>query len=335
MKHVPGILFAVGLAVSANGGTFTNESPAGLQGMKIIWAVPTNIWPVAKIWSYKVIPQQFSDAVISNAMAIGSFTMNDKVKLSAEALAIDKEAIGFRDKADELHWLNIMPTLGCIEYSDPRAEAGFTWVVKNSVTNAVNVPAVGVPNQEETTQLGLKYLRLLGINIDEIARKPGTDDLDLHWSKGTRGWTDQNTGKEIDELYDFGVFFTRRIDGIEMSGFGDVFIQFGDNAKVSKLEVSWRNLQPYQLLDNFVTPEQIVKSIQSGQTPLPRLEGWPLEEIKTLTITNATPRYSRGRKSKDEPMDFVMPALQLEAIIDNGKTNTLIWFQTSIFPPKP
>ncbi len=290
--------------------------------MKIIWAVPTNIWPVDKIWSYKVIPQEFSVAVISNAMAIGSFTMDDKVKLPPDALAIDKKAICFKDKA-ETKWLEILPTLGYIKYYDPNALAQAVSAVKD-----VPEPVIGVPNETETTQLGLKYLRLLGIDISEIARKPGTDKFDLHWEKRTREWTNQKTHKEIWEVEMFGVFFTRCIDGIEESGFGNVEVSFGNNAKVFELEVSWRNLQPYQLLDNFVTPEQVVKSIQSRQTRLPILEGWPVDEIKTLTITNATPRYSR--KPGDEPMDFVVPALQLDAIIDNGKTNRSIWFQTGI-----
>ncbi len=93
MKAFFVFLFAAGLAASVNGGAFTNESPADI---KIIWAVPTNAWPVNKIWTYKVIPQQFSDAVISNVMLIGSFTMRDKVKLSPQALAIDKNALLFQ-----------------------------------------------------------------------------------------------------------------------------------------------------------------------------------------------------------------------------------------------
>jgi hypothetical protein len=322
VKNALFCLLAAGLAASVNGGTFADGSPADLQAIKIIWAVPTNIWPTDKIWSYKVIPQEFSDAVISNAMAIGSFTMKDKVELSAEALAIDKKTIRFHDKA-ETKWLTIAPALGYIEYSDQNAEAKAVSAIKD-----VPEPVVGVPNETETTQLGLKYLRLLGIDISEIARKPGTCDLDLHWSKKSRERTDQKTKKEIDEVLDYGVFFTRRIDGIEGSGFGDVYVEFGNNAKVHELKVSWRNLQPYQLLDNFVTPEHIVKSVQSKQTPLPILEDWPLDEIKTLTITNATPRYSR--KPGDQPMDFVVPALQLDAIIDNGKSNRAIWFQTGI-----
>lgn len=327
MKKICVFLLVAGLATSVHGGAFTNESPTG---MKIIWAVPTNVWPPSyKIWTYKVIPQDFSDAVISNAMTIGSFTMKDKVKLPSEVPAIYKKALIFHDKTDELHWLTILPTLGCIEYHDEHAEAKAVSAIKD-----VPEPVVGVPNESETTQLGLKYLRLMGINLDEIARKPGTDKLDLHWEVGTREWKDQKAKQWINETNVYGVFFTRRIDGIEMSGFGDAFVEFGNNAKIYELKISWRKLEPYELHDNFVTPEQIVKSVANGQTALPRAAGWPLAEIKTLTITNATPRYSRGRKQPDEPLDFVGPALQLDAIIDNGKTNQYIWFQTGILSSK-
>jgi hypothetical protein len=252
--------------------------------------------------------------------------MKDKIKLPAEALAVDKKAICFHDKADELHWLEILPTFGYIKYYNGNADAKAISAVKD-----VPEPVVGVPDLPEATRLGLKYARLLGIEVSQLATKFGTRDLDLHWIVTTRGWTDQKTKKEIDETDDFGVGFTRCIDGFPVSTFGDLEVDFGNNAKVSKLEMSWRNLQPYQLLENFVTPEQVVKSIQSGQTPLPTLEGWPIDEIKTLTITNATPRYNR--KPGDEPMDFVVPALQLDAIIDNGKTNRSVWFQTGIMKP--
>lgn len=178
----------------------------------------------------------------------------------------------------------------------------------------------------------MKYVQLLGLDASLLARKPGSCNFDLHWETTTREWIDQKAKKKIDEIQGFGIDFTRCIDGIETSGFGDVFVAFGNNAKVHELEVSWRNLQPYELMEHFVTPGQIVRSIQGGQTALPRLAGWPLDQIKTLTITNAAPRY--GRKPGDEPMDFVVPVLQLDAIMDNGKTNKCIWFQTGIFPAK-
>jgi hypothetical protein len=137
MKSLFGFLLAASLAASVNGGAFTNESPADI---KIIWAVPTNAWPVDKIWSYKVLPQEFSDPVISNAMAISSFTMKDKVKLSAGELAIDKNALFFKNK-DESKWLTIVPAWGYIEYYDQNADAKMVSAIKG-----VPEPVDGVPD---------------------------------------------------------------------------------------------------------------------------------------------------------------------------------------------
>src|SRR5258708_23010199 len=183
------LLFCTNCLDSAFGGTFQNESPAGLPGIRIIWAIPSNVWPVDKIWSYRVIPQVFSDAVISNAMAIGSFTMRDKAKLSADVLAIDRKAIFSKDKA-ETKWLQILPTLGYMKYYDGNAEAKAVSVVKD-VPEAV----VGVPELTEATRLGLKYMRLLGIDVSQIARKSGDCDFDLRWEVKTREWVDQKAKK--------------------------------------------------------------------------------------------------------------------------------------------
>ncbi|MGA2868753.1 MAG: hypothetical protein ABSF34_06305 [Verrucomicrobiota bacterium] len=320
MKHFFGFFLAAGLSMAINGGAFANESPAG---MKIIWAVPTNVWPINGIWTYKVIPQEFSDAVISNAMALGSFTMKDKVKLSAGELAIDKSALFFRNK-DESKWLIIVPVWGYIEYNNENVDAKATSAVKG-----VPEPVVSVPDLPEATQLALKYARLLGIDVSLFARKSYTNDFDLHWIVETRGWNNPRTKKPIEEIDDFGISFDRRIDGFPVSGFGDFEVCFGNNAKVSRLTVSWRNLQPYELRGNLISPEQVVKSIEDGRTRLPRLPDELTDGIKTVTITNATPRYNR--KPADGPMDFVIPGLQLDAIISSEKTNMPVWFQTVIF----
>ncbi len=320
MKFLIGFLLAAGLETVARGGVFTNKSPADI---KIIWAVPTNVWPVDKIWTYKVIPQDFSDAVISNAMAVGSFTMKDKAHFSAEELAIDKNALLFKNK-DESKWLAIVPAWGYIEYYDQNADAKMVSTIKG-----VPAPVVGVPDLLEAKQIALKYARLLGIDVSLLARKPNTNDFDLHWIVETRGWTNPSTKKLIKEIDDFGVSFDRCIDGYSVSGFGDFEVDFGNNAKISKLIVSWRNLQPYELRGNLISPEQVVKSIEDGHTRLPRIPKEVMGVIKTVTITNATPRYNR--KEADDPMDFVVPALQLDAIIGGEKTNMSVWFQTGIY----
>ncbi|MGH7953898.1 MAG: hypothetical protein ACREFE_18525, partial [Limisphaerales bacterium] len=94
-------------APMSKGDPFTDEITAG---MKIIWPVPTNVWPPTnKIWSYKVVPQHFSDAVISNLMTIGSFT-NDQSKPSNSLN--DKATFYFGH--DWLKHLSIDPALGFI-----------------------------------------------------------------------------------------------------------------------------------------------------------------------------------------------------------------------------
>jgi len=325
MKKTFSVLCFAALALSVNGGTSTNESPAG---MKIIWAVPTNVWPLDGVWTYKVIPQVFAAAVISNLLAISSFNIKDKIPLPPEAKAIDKNALGFTNK-ENTKYLSIVPAWGYIRYHDLKADAKPTSAVKG-----VPESVVGVPELPEATRLGLRYARLLGLDVSLFARKPHSTDFDLHWIVETRGWTNPKTKKLVKEIDDFGVSFDRRIDGFPVTGFDDFAVSFGNHAKVSDLRVSWRGLQPYELHTNLVTPEQVVKSIAQGKTPVPKIPKWLMGKIKTLTITNATPRYSRG-EFEDQPVDFVVPALRLDVIVDDGKTNMPIWFQTGIFPPKP
>jgi len=45
---------------------------------EIIWKTATNGWP-ASLWVYRVLPSNFSQAVISKLKELGSFTDNDKV----------------------------------------------------------------------------------------------------------------------------------------------------------------------------------------------------------------------------------------------------------------
>jgi hypothetical protein len=312
----------LGCVSSALAGQLSNSVSSRFTG-EINWAAPTNIWPEA-LWSYKVVPQEFSGAVISNLMALGSFTAKDQIPTPAHLLAVDPKAryLGVMG----IKYLEILPTLGYLRYHDDHARAHWTSSVKG-----VSEPVIRVPTQDQITKLGLKYARLAGVEVSQLATKPGTLDPMIECVVQSR----QRVGPEVPndplETNIFGIYFTRCIDGIPVTKFGDFEVSFGNNEKVFDLEVSWRNLQPYQLLSNITTPAQVIGWIRNGQTHLPQLYGWPLDQIKILTITNATPRYSRGRPR--EPMDFVVPALQLDAIIDNGKTNRYIWFQSSILAP--
>jgi hypothetical protein len=188
-------------------------------------------------------------------------------------------------------------------------------------------PIAGVPDENETTRLGLGYLRLAGIDVSQIATKPGTSDLDLHWEKDTIGFVDQRTRKAITLTNGYGVFFNRRIDGVKVGGigrWGGVRAHFGNYAKVVDLQVCWRNLKPYELHD-CPSPEQITKWIRNGQVKVRAISGAVVPVFGKLTITRATPLYDG--KFQDQPMDFVFPYARFEAMASDGKDAIALWFE--------
>ena len=43
----------------SSGGTASASDEVAEQALKVSWDVPTNIWPIGKIWVYRAIPQTF------------------------------------------------------------------------------------------------------------------------------------------------------------------------------------------------------------------------------------------------------------------------------------
>jgi hypothetical protein len=316
------MLFAMTCASSEAGGLPNNGGLIGLTNAEIIWAAQTNAWPEA-LWVYKAMPQEFSDAVISNLMALASFTAKDRTKTPAYLVAEDKKTAFFGQLEGKYKHLAICPTLGYIEYHDPKAEA-----------SSQLQPVTDVPDQDETTRLGLRYLRLLGIDRSQLATKPGTSDLDLHWERGTIQYADQKTKNWITLTNEFGVYFRRRIDGINVSGIGlrgGVRISFGNNAAVADLQLCWRNLKPHELRD-CVPPDHIVRSLRAGRIPLPSQAG-PPAQVRRITIKEATPWYDT--KPGDEPEDLVFPKLDIIVRVDSLETTNTVTITCPIFPQTP
>jgi hypothetical protein len=175
---------------------------------------------------------------MSNLLAIGCFTAKDRTAPPPDIREREKKATYF-SSPDASKRLAICPSLCFLDYRDGKAES------PNQFT-----PVVGVPDEREATRLGLKYLRLVGVDVSQLATKPGTCDLDLHWEVGVLRFTDEKTGAEVARTNIYGVRFTRRIDGVDAWGMGtcgDAVIRFGNNASVASLQVWWRNLKPLEL----------------------------------------------------------------------------------------
>ena len=119
------ILLGCGLCCSAE-----THRLDGLQGYSfrpptntvIVWAA-TNELP-RDVWVYKVVPQEFSMAVVSNVMALCEFQFSNLHKTIDPDIE-DKKLITFTDKKERwTRYLEIAPTLGWIDYyaqSDPKA----------------------------------------------------------------------------------------------------------------------------------------------------------------------------------------------------------------------
>ena len=78
-------LTAIALAIFWNSVSCLGEmSPRreiliGANRIEVFWNVPSsNSWP-SMVWVYRIVPQNFSSAVVSNLMALGPFTMAERV----------------------------------------------------------------------------------------------------------------------------------------------------------------------------------------------------------------------------------------------------------------
>ena len=302
------------IQAAAVGDDLSGGTPVSQTNLTVLWTAPTNSWP-DRLWVYKVAPQEFAGPVISNLLRIASFAMSDRTKVPPAFAEKDKKALFFGELDGHYKHLAICPTLGYVDYYDPKA-----------ASDGYFQPPVEVPNQEKTTRLGLKYIRLLGVDVSQLAVKPGTDDLDLHWDRGTVGYLDQKTKTEVNLTNTFGVFFRRRIDGINVGGIalnGGVFLEFGNTGRVRVLQVYWRNLKPYELRD-CVSPDQIAEWLRTGRLALPAKAG-PPSQITKLTVSFAMPYYDN--KFGDEPENFVVPKVDMVATAERPDGPVTFQFQ--------
>ena len=275
---------------------------------EVISIVPTNELPEA-IWIYKTVKQQFSPCVVSNLMWLGGFTQRDATKSPISHEIPDKETLYYANK-ERTRNLGIYPSVGYIEYNDETALADMKESPKN------------IPSEEDAFGLAQKYLRFIGVDSSQIARKPGSTEMRFYRMKSKRSYFDRKLGQRIIGAVDKrGVYFVRWIDGVEFTGLysgGGVAFDFGDNGKISELVVNWRNFQPHKLVP-FPTNEQLVERIKKGMAyvvdPVPN-------GITKVTVKKASPFYQG--LSEDEKQPFLYPFADVELELQTTTTNQLL-----------
>ena len=232
-------------------------------------------------------------AVISNAMAIGSFKMLDIVNPR------DTNSIQFRDKKDigeARRRLSINPAQGTIEYNSIM-----------SVGENRKIPT-GVPTEEEGIKLAWDYLFRLGIDRSQAMQPHAHVDMESMSKKGVIDW---------EGPYKCTVGVSRCIDGARAYG-GNFHIVFRRHAEVESIDFSWPDLVPYEA-HPIASESEMINYIKNGQAvlPVPEFHLERLAELKRLTVTKITPYYFF------EPANdgLFHPFAELEVTADLGKKN--------------
>jgi hypothetical protein len=309
MKCLASTAFLLFVSFASPADSFRLEGQAyqPSTNIDIVWKA-TNDLPRG-LWIYKVMPEAFSAAVVSNAMVIGRFQKKDFSK-GDHPLLKDKHLIYFFDWNEpnrRRRSLYIAPTLGAMEY---QSEADAT------------APVEGVPTSDEAEMLAREILFQLGIDRSLLADKvqKGYDDTTTKFDRNRKQLGPPQVNRR-------GVAFARRIDGVLLSQSWSFLIHFGNHGAVEDFSLNWRNLLPYESR-HVLTTNQIVEAIKSGKAVLAEQFGdlTDLNQTKKLTVLKITPRYYNGRKG--EALEFLHPYADLELVADLGNTNTALFFLT-------
>lgn len=298
--------FIVAFILSVAGSTLAQLPYVGelpqfkVNNPTILWGAPTNKLG-ASLWIYKVAPQVFPFKAINHVLELGGFT--NRVKVS-QAMSIGNSSNTCQ--------LVIIPEQGYVRYWDGFAEANH-WDRTNHLWETVK----GLPSQSDIEKLGLKFMKQWNIRRDELAQTNG--HLITFGENTKRSYYDRRTAKFVsDEIKSRGIFFIRRLDGVNFLGIGvgaGCEIEFANNAKVSQFNLIWRNYQPYERY-KVATPEQIKQSILEGKTILTKKNFVVSTDVKTVTIDEVIPAYIGA--DEFEHQEYLYPFARIEATANMG-----------------
>lgn len=272
--------------------------------LDVQWTTPTNDLP-STVVVFEVVPDSRPEVAVSNLMKIGRFRQADRIKGSDPQWPLPKGAYGF-EAADDRRTLVYMPKQGRIDFNDESAFDG----------PASDKQVRGVPDDATVLQLALPLLLQLGISTNDIV-KNASGGLRCVYPTGSWGHTDKDT-----QVHRRGIGFTRSLDGKEVDGQRAVFMEFGSDAKLGKLEARWCTLRP-KSTNAVAQPTRILQWIKEGRSVVLSLSGPPdaryvrASDIRKLTITSIQPRYRHI--DEDDPPKYVYPYALLTATAEFGE----------------
>jgi len=249
----------------------SSAQPAKHTDLDVRWAARTNPWP-ARLWAYKVEPNTFSPAAISNLLLLTGFTTNDKADYGSNGMLFSSSKVP-----------------GTLRVSFP--ESTIQYYV--TLDYGPNKLAKNLPDEKKLMQLTTNFLSIVGIDIKELLRKKETDEPDIRFFQQPTLYFANST--TITNVPYREANFTRSLDGVRFIGYdrgGDGEVAFGERGRVCKIRLSWSKVTRDKQF-RTVTPDWIVKWIRGGNVVPGRLRGkagpvidqWG--EVKTITIKEA------------------------------------------------
>lgn len=262
----------------------------------------TNKFP-HKVWTYQLLPNRYSDKIISNVVTLCSLTEKDLREYRLNGMDFQS--------ADGSRKLSIAFPSGDIHYETPEPHY--------SLTNL----AVGVPEESQLPELTTNVLRKLHINFSEITGWIDDHKMDFTDGEGRTYFVGKTV---ITDIRSRRVYFRRTIDGMpiarEFYGFN-----VGEHGKISKLSITWPNLQRIKSYPT-ISPKKVIECLRKGDAirgPVPMNVGdidWPA--VKSVTIKRAIPSYLIDHTR-------LYPFLYLDAVIDAGHGTVEVAMQCPIF----
>jgi hypothetical protein len=265
-----------------------NEAVPARPDLDVRWEASTDF--PRKVWTYDLLPNNFSPKIISNAMMLCLFEGKDKIEDNTNGITFES--------ADHSRTLSISFSSGEIEYETPD--------IRYSPTNL----AIGVPATNQLPEVAKNVLSKLHISISDITGWRGTSKIDFS-EPLTLFYVGNVT---ITNVPYRTVYFRRSVDGMPIAHH---FYRFnvGEHGQISKISIAWPNLKRIKSYPT-VSPKDVISFLRKGDAvrgPVPTNVGdidWP--SIKSLTIKMAVPSYQVNGNQ-------LYPFLFLDALVDTGK----------------
>jgi hypothetical protein len=271
--------------------------------LEVRWNAPSDALP-SQIWVYHLLPRKLSPEMISYIMALCSFTERDKTESS-------KNEMVFKTPDNSRHlWIS---SSGDVDYDS---------LIHYSHTNLIKK----VPDEKQALKRVKQLLPKLGISLSDIDKKDNSDEPRLNSSDSKMTYFVKP--EPITNTLFRAVGFRRAIDGISFIGMGtggDGHVRFGDHGKITKIDLSWRNMERVKSYPTLF-PAEMIYALRQGKAVqgylLMNSRGINWRTAKSVTINHVWPRYYAGTSM--HPSDMLEPFAVLDADVDTGHGNVRV-----------